>query len=89
MIPIVSKKAETSKKPQGEPGTLISVCVNSVNQWIPRICAKFEMFFSSFKCEMYITKSQMAELLMLKSNYNPCQPMISAIFCDDYCGIFG
>jgi len=24
------------KKPRGDPGTLTGVCVNSVNQWIPR-----------------------------------------------------
>jgi len=33
MIPIISKKAESSKKARGEPGTLTSVHVNSVYSW--------------------------------------------------------
>jgi len=36
-------------------------------------CAKFELYFSWFKCEMYITTSWMAKMLTLKSNYNLCQ----------------
>ena len=36
-------------------------------------CAKFELYFSWFKCEMYITTSRMAEILTLKNNYNPRQ----------------
>jgi len=35
MIPIVSKKAKSSKKVRGEPETLTGVYVNSVYQWAP------------------------------------------------------
>ena len=62
--------------------TLTGVCVNSVNQWIPSrnlfvAIPKFELYFSRFKCEMYITTSRMAEILMPKSNYNLCSCDVS------------
>jgi len=43
-------------------------------------CAKFELYFSWFKCEMYIITARMAEILMLKSNYNLCQSRV-LIWC--------
>ena len=36
-------------------------------------CGKFELYFTWFKCEMYITTSRMAEIITLRSNYNQRQ----------------
>ena len=51
---------------------LVSVWINRFLEAISLLpfYAKFELYFSWFKCEMYITTSWMAEILTLKSNYN-------------------
>ena len=51
---------------------LVSVWTNGFLEGISLLpfCAKFKLYFSWFKCELYITTSWMVEISTLTSNYN-------------------